>query len=68
MDIDKLADVIHQIVHPGNNDAIQVLESLELSDLPSGDDVHRQLEENLLLPCEQLPSHWLPSYQVCGGL
>ena len=64
MDPQEHAALIEQVVtaDPENIDAY--LGQLGLAGLPSKEDVHRQIEEKLLLSRPTLPSHWLPTYQV----
>ncbi|KAG6842412.1 hypothetical protein C0991_007542 [Blastosporella zonata] len=64
MDIDKQLELIQQIVHPDSNNALSLLLDLNLSGTPTPQQVHREIEEKLLLPREALPKHWLPSYQI----
>ena len=65
MDIEKQCQLIQQVLHPDPNDAASLLQDLNLESLPTREQVHRNIENKLLLPRETLPSHWLPSYQVC---
>jgi hypothetical protein len=44
--------------------ALDVLEKLGLADLPTREQIHREIEESLLSHPEKLPKHWLPSLQV----
>ncbi|TBU50014.1 antiviral helicase [Dichomitus squalens] len=57
-------ELMSQILNrePGNADII--LANLGLASLPSRDEVHTQIEQNLLLPKSSLPDHWLPAYQL----
>ncbi|KAJ7687413.1 translation repressor [Mycena rosella] len=66
MDGPKHQELIHQILFPVSSSADKdsILKDLGLDGLPSPGQVHREIEEKLLLPQETLPSHWLPSYQV----
>ncbi|KAG6846093.1 hypothetical protein H0H87_006457 [Tephrocybe sp. NHM501043] len=64
MDTDKQRELIQQIVHPNPSNAESLLLDLRLSGLPTREQVHREIEEKLLLPRETLPKHWLPSYQI----
>ncbi|KAG5731038.1 hypothetical protein E4T56_gene15574 [Termitomyces sp. T112] len=64
MDADKHCELIEQIVHPDSNNAQSLLIDLQLADLPTREQVHREIEDKLLLPRETLPKHWLPSYQI----
>jgi len=67
MDRSSIIDVIEQIVHPKAENAPNILEELHLATLPSVSEIHDDIERKLLLPPRNLPSHWLPSYQVFGG-
>ncbi|KAI1794031.1 antiviral helicase [Ganoderma leucocontextum] len=64
MSAQEHAALVDQILNsvPGNND--KLLADLGLASLPSRDQVHAQIEENLLLPKSSLPDHWLPTYQL----
>jgi antiviral helicase SKI2 len=64
MDPAQQAEVIRQTLQkiPGN--ARKLLEDLELTGLPSREQVHREIEAKLLLPRERIPDHWLPTYQM----
>ncbi|KAJ7292904.1 ATP-dependent RNA helicase [Mycena rebaudengoi] len=66
MDSSRHHKLIHQILAPSlsPDDKKNILKALGLEGLPSRDHVHREIEEQLLLPQERLPHHWLPSYQV----
>ncbi|KAF9469690.1 antiviral helicase [Collybia nuda] len=64
MDTVKQSEIIHQIVNPDRKNAESILEDLQLSGLPSRDQIHQEIERRFLLPRETLPNHWLPSYQV----
>jgi antiviral helicase SKI2 len=64
MDQEKHRRLIQQILCPTSDQAPRLLEDLELSGLPSREQVHREIEEKLLLPRERLPDHWLPTYQM----
>ncbi|EIW64030.1 antiviral helicase [Trametes versicolor FP-101664 SS1] len=57
-------DLLDQILNPTSSNADGLLSELGLAALPSRDEVHRQIETDLLLPKESLPSHWLPTYQL----
>ncbi|KAG8960224.1 hypothetical protein FRC03_006880 [Tulasnella sp. 419] len=46
-----------------DDDAHTLLENLGLSGIPSRDQLHHQIEEDILLPKTELPPHWLPRYQ-----
>ncbi|KAF8204296.1 ATP-dependent RNA helicase [Mycena galopus ATCC 62051] len=66
MDAAKQHQLIQQILSPtlNANEKDKILNDLGLGGLPSPEQVHREIEQKLLLPQETLPSHWLPSYQV----
>ncbi|KAJ6520244.1 ATP-dependent RNA helicase [Mycena sanguinolenta] len=66
MDAAKHHELIQQILSPtlNSSEKDKILNDLGLDGLPSREQVHREMEEKLLLPQETLPSHWLPSYQV----
>ncbi|KIK70472.1 hypothetical protein GYMLUDRAFT_65706 [Collybiopsis luxurians FD-317 M1] len=55
---------IHDIQNPKSENVERLLEHLGLAHLPSTDQVHREIEERLLLPQQKLPAHWLPKYQI----
>jgi antiviral helicase SKI2 len=55
---------ITQILDPSDQNGTGVLESLGLGGLPSREQVHREIEEKLLLPQENLPDHLLAAYQM----
>ncbi|KAI0830808.1 antiviral helicase [Trametes gibbosa] len=60
-------ELLHHILNPVAADADVLLSKLGLAALPPRDEVHRQIEETLLLPKESLPDHWLPTYQLHWG-
>ena len=64
MDTKVQSDLIHRILHPNPEDAEKLLEDLGLARLPSREEVHKEIEEKLLLPRDTLPSDWLPSFQL----
>ncbi|KAG6878176.1 hypothetical protein C0993_011249 [Termitomyces sp. T159_Od127] len=66
MDTNKHHELIKQIVHPDLNNTQSLLRDLQLSGLPTHEQVHHEIEEKLLLSRETLPKHWLPLYQVYG--
>lgn len=55
--------LIQQILHPKAADADVLLKDLALSGLPSREEVHREIEEKLLLP-KGIPEEWLSTYQM----
>ncbi|EKM61427.1 uncharacterized protein PHACADRAFT_156677 [Phanerochaete carnosa HHB-10118-sp] len=64
MDIDAHEEVLDKLLHPNKQHAKDLLKELGLAGLPSREQVHREIEEKLLLPQDKFPEHWLPSYQV----
>lgn len=64
MDVEMQADLIQKIVSPRPEYAAGILDSLGLSEPPSRDQIHAEIEERLLLPKQKLPDHWLPKYQM----
>ncbi|TFK94989.1 antiviral helicase [Polyporus arcularius HHB13444] len=56
--------LVDQILNPAAGNADGLLSGLGLASFPSRDEVHRQIEEHLLLPNSTLPDHWLPTYQI----
>ena len=56
--------LVERILSPQAKDADRLLLDLGLAGIPSKDEVHEQIEENLLLPRSRLPDHWLPTYQL----
>ncbi|KAH9858296.1 antiviral helicase [Lenzites betulinus] len=58
------SELLDHILNPAAAEADELLSKLGLAALPPKDEVHRQIEEDLLLPKESLPDHWLPTYQI----
>ncbi|KZT08600.1 antiviral helicase [Laetiporus sulphureus 93-53] len=56
--------VLERLLRPRPEDSAEILLELGLSGLPTREQVHREIEEKLLLPKERLPEHWLPTYQI----
>ncbi|KAI0718916.1 antiviral helicase [Cerioporus squamosus] len=56
--------LVDQILNPAVGNADGLLSGLGLASFPSRDEVHKQIEEHLLLPNSTLPDHWLPTYQI----
>ena len=56
--------LVDQILNPTAGNADSLLSGLGLASIPSRDEVHKQIEEHLLLPNSALPDHGLPTYQV----
>ncbi|KAJ7597378.1 antiviral helicase [Mycena floridula] len=63
MDLDTQRELIHNILNPDRSRA-QLLDQLALSGIPSRDEVHRKIEQELLTPQGRLPEHWIKTYQV----
>ena len=61
----SFASVLDAVVRPDGSNADRILEELGLDRVPPRSQVHREIEDRLLLPKEKLPDHWLPQYQVC---
>ncbi|GBE77514.1 Putative ATP-dependent RNA helicase [Sparassis crispa] len=61
---EKYRGVIEQILSPTPANAQDLLKELGFSGLPTQEQVHREIEQKLLLPKERLPDHWLPTYQI----
>lgn len=66
MDVGLQIELIHQIVNPRAEDAEALLESLGLAGFPSQEQVHRDIEQKLLLPPQSFPKSWLPEFQALG--
>jgi len=64
MDAETQGDLIRKIVSPHSDYAAGLLDALGLSEPPSREQIHAEIEERLLLPKQKLPDHWLPKYQV----
>ncbi|KAH7915723.1 ATP-dependent RNA helicase [Hygrophoropsis aurantiaca] len=56
--------MIDRILNPVAEDADHLLEDIGLASFPSREQVHREIEAKLLLPPDQLPEHWLSTYQI----
>ena len=56
--------VLDHILHPDPENAEEILHKLGLAGIPEPEQVHREIEEKLLLPKDKLPEHWLPTYQM----
>ena len=61
---DDHQELVEQILNPSPENAHKILADLHLDRLPTRDEVHRAIEEKLLVPKEAFPAHWLPHYQV----
>ncbi|KAI0050634.1 antiviral helicase [Auriscalpium vulgare] len=59
-----IAHAVDEIVAPRHANAGKILAGLGLDGIPSRAQIHREIEERLLLPKESLPTHWLPRYQI----
>ncbi|KAF7302996.1 ATP-dependent RNA helicase [Mycena kentingensis (nom. inval.)] len=64
MDGAQHRQLIDDILNPTKFDRARLLEELGLDGVPSPADVHREIEDKLLLPKPSLPRHWLPTYQL----
>ena len=64
MDMDAHEDILDKLLHPGQQHVADLLREMGLAGLPSREQVHREIEEKLLLPQDKFPEHWLPLYQV----
>ena len=64
MDQDTHQDILEKLLNPDKSHAKKLLQELGLAELPSREEVHRKIEEKLLLPQDKFPDHWLPTYQV----
>ncbi|KAJ3556495.1 hypothetical protein NM688_g1996 [Phlebia brevispora] len=56
--------LVDELLNPRPENAREVLDELGLLEVPSRDQVHRAIEEKLLLPKDKIPAHWLSDYQV----
>ncbi|EPT03462.1 hypothetical protein FOMPIDRAFT_1158982 [Fomitopsis schrenkii] len=56
--------VLQHILHPDPKSAERILIEVGLAGVPEPEQVHREIEEKLLLPKDKLPEHWLPTYQI----
>ncbi|KAL0951772.1 hypothetical protein HGRIS_008443 [Hohenbuehelia grisea] len=66
MDVDPETHIqlVQRVTQANAEDASALLDELELSGLPSREQVHREIENKLLLPQDQLPEHWLSTFQI----
>lgn len=64
MDLDEHQSTVEKLINPDISHAEDLLQELGLAELPSREQVHRAIEEKLLLPQDKFPDHWLPLYQV----
>ncbi|TFY63324.1 hypothetical protein EVJ58_g3329 [Rhodofomes roseus] len=64
MDAEEQQHVLQHIFHPDPANAEEILGELGLAGIPDPEQVHREIEEKLLLPKDKLPEHWLPTYQI----
>lgn len=63
-DDDRSYSELAELVHNGNADKAALLNELSLDDVPSRDDILRELEHRYLTPKDVLPDHWLSTYQM----
>ncbi|GJE86219.1 antiviral helicase [Phanerochaete sordida] len=64
MDPDTRHDILDKLLHPSEENTRELLSDLGLAGPPSREQIHREIEEKLLLPQDKFPEHWLPTYQV----
>ena len=64
MDATDKHSLIDAIIDPRVENAERVLSEISLLSLPSREQIHSEIEEELLLPKAKLPAHWLPTYQM----
>lgn len=64
MDVEAQASIIQNIVSPSSECAAELLQALGIAEPPSRDRIHAEIEQNLLLPKQKLPDHWLSKYQM----
>ena len=64
MDTQAREDILDKLLHPDRSHANELLQELGLASIPSREQVHREIEEKLLLPQDKFPDHWLPLYQA----
>jgi antiviral helicase SKI2 len=64
MDAETQARLAQEVVSPSPEYATDLLDSLDLAELPSRERILAEIEERLLLPKQKLPDHWLPKYQM----
>lgn len=63
MDLNSHHQVLQHILHPDRDGHAAILAELGLDGPPSQEQVHREIEEKLLLPKDKFPDHWLSVYQ-----
>jgi hypothetical protein len=56
-------DLIPKIINPESSNAEEILAELGLNGLPTPQEIHREIEQKLLLPPDKFPDHWLPYLQ-----
>ncbi|TFY73286.1 hypothetical protein EWM64_g10726, partial [Hericium alpestre] len=59
-----LNNAVEKIVNPDQQNSEGLLAALGLDGIPSREQIHREIEDRLLLPKEKLPQEWLPGYQI----
>ena len=57
-------ELVQRILDPTPETASRVLNELGLDELPSREQIHREIQDKLLVLHEKLPDHWLPKYQM----
>lgn len=63
----ELRSIIQQILSPTPEDAENLLGEIGLGAIPSGEQVHQEIDAKLLSPPDTLPDHWLSTYQMYGS-
>ncbi|KAI9570217.1 ATP-dependent RNA helicase [Boletus coccyginus] len=61
---EELGSIIQQILSPTTEDMDTLLEEIGLGTIPSREQIHQEIDANLLSPPDTLPDHWLPTYQI----
>ena len=57
-------DLLNIILDPDKSHAELILNELGLDAIPPPEQIHREIEDKLLLPPDKFPDHWLPTYQM----
>lgn len=60
----ELGSIIQQVLSPTTEDMDTLLEEIGLGTIPSREQIHQEIDANLLSPPDTLPDHWLPTYQM----
>jgi len=64
----ELGSIIQQILSPTTEDTEALLEEIGLGTIPSREQIHQEIDANLLSPPDTLPDHWLSTYQMYESL